>query len=300
MRYDVTLALNYDYGGPADHARNMLRVLPRDLPGRQLVSSEQVTVDPLPCERRDTVDFFGNRVTQLAFEEPVRQLEIKMHARVDVFAAEPAFDLSPRPETLCDDLAGLRDIGPNAPHHFLHASPRVPLDRDMTAWAQAQVPRGMTTCETVLQIGAALGRDMHFDSTVTDVDTPPAQAFRNRRGVCQDFSHVMIACLRGLGIPAGYVSGFLRTEPPVGQPRLSGADAMHAWVRAWCGGQAGWIEYDPTNTVVAGLDHLVIGYGRDYADIAPVRGAVRAAGLQISGHTVDVVPWLSARGTMPV
>lgn len=109
-------------------------------------------------------------------------------------------------------------------------------------------------------------------------------------GVCQDFAQVMIACLRGIGIPAGYVSGFLRTLPPPGRPRLEGADAMHAWVRAWCGWQAGWIEYDPTSAQVAGSDHIVVARGRDYGDVAPVKGVLRIAGDQKTEHAVDVVP----------
>jgi transglutaminase-like putative cysteine protease len=122
------------------------------------------------------------------------------------------------------------------------------------------------------------------------VDTEPGHAFAEGRGVCQDFSHVMIAGLRAVGIPAGYVSGFLRTEPPAGQPRLAGADAMHAWVRAWCGAETGWIDYDPTNHMMVGTDHIVVAVGRDYSDVAPVKGAVRSAGVQASHHSVDLVP----------
>ena len=139
-------------------------------------------------------------------------------------------------------------------------------------------------------VGLALHRDMRFDPDATTVDTPPAEAFARRHGVCQDFAQVMIACLRGVGIPAGYVSGFLRTNPPPGQPRLEGADAMHAWVRAWCGWQAGWVEFDPTNAIPAGTDHIVVARGRDYGDVAPVKGILRIAGEQTSEHAVDVVP----------
>ena len=131
---------------------------------------------------------------------------------------------------------------------------------------------------------------MSFDPEATTVDTPPAEAFARRHGVCQDFAQVMIACLRGIGIPAGYVSGFLRTNPPPGQPRLEGADAMHAWVRAWCGRQTGWIEFDPTNAIAAGIDHILVARGRDYGDVAPVKGVLRIAGDQKTEHAVDVIP----------
>ena len=122
------------------------------------------------------------------------------------------------------------------------------------------------------------------------METPTREAFDNRHGVCQDFTHIMIAGLRGLGVPAGYVSGFLRTEPPPGKPRLEGADAMHAWVRAWCGIEAGWIKYDPTNAMMVGQDHIVIARGRDYFDVAPVKGVSRSSGTQTTKQAVDVIP----------
>ena len=160
----------------------------------------------------------------------------------------------------------------------------------MTAYAREQIDPGMTALDAVRAVGLALHRDMRFDPEATTVDTPPAEAFARRHGVCQDFAQVMIACLRGIGIPAGYVSGFLRTNPPPGQPRLEGADAMHAWVRAWCGWETGWVEFDPTNAVFAGTDHILVARGRDYGDVAPVKGVLRIAGAQTTEHAVDVDP----------
>jgi len=138
-------------------------------------------------------------------------------------------------------------------------------------------------------IGRQLNADMTFDDTATHVNTPVASAFAARRGVCQDYTHIMITCLRALGVPAGYVSGYLRTHPPKGQARLEGADAMHAWVRAWCGVDAGWVEYDPTNAAFPGTDHIVVAFGRDYDDIAPVRGVLRASGPNLTSQSVDVL-----------
>jgi transglutaminase-like putative cysteine protease len=135
----------------------------------------------------------------------------------------------------------------------------------------------------------AIHADFEYDPKATDVETRPAEAFALRKGVCQDFAHVMIAGLRGVGIPAGYVSGFLRTNPPPGKPRLEGADAMHAWVRAWCGQHVGWVEFDPTNAMIAGPDHISIGHGRDYADISPIVGVLRTHGSHETSQSVDVL-----------
>ena len=154
----------------------------------------------------------------------------------------------------------------------------------------------MSAFDAVRAVGEALHRTLRYDDEATTVDTPMIEAFRNRNGVCQDFSHIMIACLRGIGIPAGYVSGFLRTIPPPGKPRLEGADAMHAWVRAWCGIDMGWVEYDPTNGMLVGADHIVVARGRDYFDVAPVKGVMRSFGEHTTKQSVDVVPVVRKAG----
>jgi transglutaminase-like putative cysteine protease len=175
-----------------------------------------------------------------------------------------------------------------SPHHFLRASALLPDDPAIAGFARDTAAHCRTVVEAVETLGRALNAAMAFDSEATTVETPPSAAFAARRGVCQDISHIMIIGLRALGIPAGYVSGFLRTLPPPGQPKLEGVDAMHAWVRAWCGPEAGWFEYDPTNAMPAGTDHVMISYGRDYADVAPVKGVLRLAGAQSSTQAVDV------------
>jgi transglutaminase-like putative cysteine protease len=151
------------------------------------------------------------------------------------------------------------------------------------------VDRTPTVRAAALDLCLAIHRDFTYDREATKVDTSPVEAFNLKRGVCQDFVHVMIAGLRGVGIPAAYVSGFLRTIPPQGKPRLEGADAMHAWVRAWCGVHAGWIEFDPTNAMIAGADHITIGHGRDYSDISPIVGVLRTSGGHETKQSVDVV-----------
>jgi transglutaminase-like putative cysteine protease len=290
MLYDVTLAIRYSYPVPSVNSRTVLRVTPSSIEGRQVVRSSLIRVDPAPAEKRETADFFGNAMTTAVWSEPVEALRLTLSARVERLAPAAVLDLSVPLEGLPKEIALAQDIGPQSPHHFIAASRRANPVRAMTDFARDQLRPGMSTLEAVQAISHALHGIMRFDPDATTVNTPAEEAFEKRHGVCQDFSHIMITCLRGIGIPAGYVSGFLRTIPPPGKPRLEGADAMHAWVRAWAGAEMGWIEFDPTNDRATGVDHIIVGYGRDYDDVAPVRGALRGFGAQESRQAVDVVP----------
>ncbi|SEQ15258.1 transglutaminase family protein [Thalassovita taeanensis] len=291
MQYDIKLVLENTYPDATGVARNLIHVMPLHKPGQQALLSGSITVSPRPDERRDSCDFFGNTVTEIAFRSPLAALSVTLSARVERFAVpEPQDAQSCLLEHLGPELKATQTVAPHSPQHFLSASPRVATSPAMTAFAFETTRPGMRTLEAVRAVGQRLHKEMRFDAGATDVDTPPETAFANRHGVCQDFSHVMIACLRGRGIPAGYVSGFLRTSPPKGRPRLEGADAMHAWVRAWCGTGLGWVEYDPTNDLFVAEDHIVVAYGRDYSEVAPLRGVLRTSGAQSSSHRVDVKP----------
>ena len=290
MIFDIGLVITYDYDRPAGMGRNLLRLMPADLPGVQRRLSGTLLIRPAPAERRDMVDFFGNAAVELAFREAHAEIRFEVAARVERLAVAPALDISPPLDRLPAEIAAHRGLDPEAPHHFLGASPRIPTSTDMAAYARGLVAPTSTVREAVETIGQALNADLAYDPEATTVETPPGEAFARRRGVCQDFAQIMIACLRGVGVPAGYVSGFLRTIPPPGKPRLEGADAMHAWVRAWCGWETGWIEYDPTNAIPATADHIVVARGRDYGDVSPVRGVLRTAGGQTTDQAVDVVP----------
>ncbi len=290
MLYDIGLTINYFYQQPSGMGRNLLRLMPATLPGRQRLIAGRLATEPRPDERREGRDFFGNATVEVAHRSPHNQESFRLQARVECWSEARGMDLSPPLARLVDDLFTQRSLGPEAPHHFLGPSRRVRLSDEMTDYARAAVTGTATTQAAVEAVGLALHRDMTFDAKATTVDTDPAEAFAARHGVCQDFSQIMIACLRGIGIPAGYVSGFLRTTPPPGRARLAGADAMHAWVRAWCGVETGWVEYDPTNAVLVGADHVVVAQGRDYDDVAPVRGVLRITGGQRHEQKVDVIP----------
>ncbi len=290
MNYDIHLRISHKYANPAGGGRHLLRLMPADLPGEQRLVAGQIDISPRPDERQDRSDFFGNRLVEFAFHDPYDRVSLSLQARVNRLPA-PSPDRNPTPlHRLSDEIAAHSDLSPHSPAHFRQSSPRVQLTPDMTSYAKGQLSAGMSATDAVLAVGHALHRDMTFDAKATEVDTPPAEAFAQRQGVCQDFSHIMIACLRGIGIPAAYVSGFLRTRPPPGKARLEGADAMHAWVRAWSGAATGWLEFDPTNAVIAGSDHIVVASGRDYFDVVPVKGVMRASGRQKSSQSVDVIP----------
>ena len=290
MRYDVTLRLSYVYDHPAASGRHVLRLMPLSAMGSQRLVAGRLALTPEPDEQRIGQDFFGNQTLTVAYRRPHETLDIALHARVQREMPFPSLMLPPTRDALLAELARHRDLGAASPLHMLAPSPRVATVAPFRAFAEAAINPGMSVHEVIRAVGRAVHAHMTFDPEATEVETSGPDAFAQARGVCQDYAHIMIGCLRSLGIPAGYVSGFLRTIPPEGQPRLAGADAMHAWVRGWCGVDAGWFEYDPTNAADVALDHIVVGYGRDYADVAPVKGVARHAGSHKGRHSVDVIP----------
>ncbi len=286
--YNIRLTISHRYAGAAGNGRHLLRVLPRALTGRQRVTAHLIEVQPEPDERHDSTDFFGNAVSTVTHTDPHREMTIHMSARVEV-APPPAFEGAHT--RLADVHAALdvhTDLGPQSPLHFLGPSPRLVPDADIAAFASDHCGPRDTVTKIVEDLGRALHGAVTFDAAATTVDTDAAEAFAQRRGVCQDLSHIMILGLQSLGVPAGYVSGYLRTLPPPGGTRLEGVDAMHAWIRAWCGPAEGWVEYDPTNATFIGSDHIVVAYGRDYADVSPVIGHLRSSGAQVNSQSVDV------------
>ncbi|PJE28751.1 Transglutaminase-like enzyme, putative cysteine protease [Pseudooceanicola antarcticus] len=288
MLYSIRLRISYDYDSPADVGRHLLRIMPASIPGVQEVQEARLLCRPVPAEQLERVDFFGNTCTEIAYRTPLEETVFEMEARVERLPSEPGLDVSPPPERLAQQIAEVPSVAGHAPQSYLPVSPRVRQNAEIAAWAAGVVEGAETVLAQVMAVTRALHRDMAFDATATMVDTPLDEAFALRRGVCQDFTHIQICALRSLGIPAGYVSGFLRTLPPEGQERLEGADAMHAWVRAWCGKDMGWVEVDPTNDMPAGTDHVVIARGRDYFDVAPVKGSMRLAGGQRTSQAVDM------------
>ena len=290
MIYDIRHLTIYQYGAPVGFSRCALRVLPSDGPGQTIVSTG-VTVDPAPSATEAGRCFFGNRLTMIAIKAPHRTLKVDARtvARIDR-TPPPAADLTPGWEAAREEAFASSSLAPESPAHFLHASRLVPRFAPAADYARASFPAQRPVLAGAAELMARIHADFRYDPEATVVSTPLAEAFEKRRGVCQDFAHIMIAALRGIGLPAAYVSGYLRTRPPEGKPRLEGADASHAWVAVWCGATLGWVGLDPTNAIMIGNDHIILARGRDYADVSPISGIILGSQEQSVEVKVDVVP----------
>ena len=299
MIYTLRHLTTYRYARTVRFARCNLRLRPRDGDGQRVLESA-VHVTPEPTRRLERRDFFGVDTLTLTLDEPHREFSVEAVSQVTIQRPVP-----PPPEAglawerVREAALALPSLGPDGPAHFQFPSHRVPLVPEVTDYARTSFSPGRSAYGAAVELMHRIRDDFRFDAKATTVSTPLAEAFALRAGVCQGFAHVMIAGLRGLGLPAAYVSGYLRTRPPPGRPRLRGADASHAWVALWCGadhgagegiGEGGWIGLDPTNACVVRDDHIVVARGRDYGDVAPIDGIVASAGAQKLTVEVDVIP----------
>jgi transglutaminase-like putative cysteine protease len=271
-------------------ARCSLRLEPKNGDGQQLIS-HNVEIKPGPLERTLRTDFFGIHTENIVIETAHRVLRIDARSRVDVSRTAPARDMaSPDWEQVREAAFSSNGLMASSPVGYLFASPLVPILSSITDYAMESFPPGAGIFASAADLMRRINRDFAYDTKATEILTPLQDVFDKRRGVCQDFAHVMIAGLRGVGLPAAYVSGYLRTTPPPGKPRLQGADATHAWVSVWCGEEIGWTGFDPTNDLVIGNDHVVLAVGRDYTDVSPVDGVIVGSRKQKLAVAVDVIP----------
>jgi transglutaminase-like putative cysteine protease len=223
-------------------------------------------------------------------ETPHRTLRIDSRSRVSVLRRAPGRAAqSPAWESVRDMAFEATSLGPASPIGYVFASPLVPVQRLVTDYASLSFPPGSGILAGAVDLMHRIRTDFKYDPKATVISTPLNEVFEKRHGVCQDFAHVMIAGLRGLGLPAAYVSGYLRTIPPPGKPRLQGADATHAWVSLWCGEEIGWVGLDPTNDILVENDHIVLAVGRDFSDVSPVDGIIVGSRKQKLGVAVDVL-----------
>jgi transglutaminase-like putative cysteine protease len=291
MRYAITHGTTMEYAAPARLAKFKVRLRPASWPG-QTVSDYALSVDPAPTTFSEGEGAYHILESRFSLRDPVQRLRVESRFTVlrEPLAAGLQTARGPDLAALRERALALPDLSALAPASYIFASPIAAPEREIGLWASRFLDESMPVMEAGRTLMRAIHREFAFDARATYPDTPPAQAFRQRRGVCQDFTHVMIIAARAHGIPAAYVSGYLRTLPPPGQSRLVGADAMHAWVNLWCGEELGWVGFDPTNDTLADTDHVFIGMGRDYSDVAPLDGTFRGSGRQRMFFSVDVAP----------
>jgi transglutaminase-like putative cysteine protease len=291
--YAVVHETKYGYEQPVGLSRQIVRLAPRNTPW-QTCRAHALSVSPEPEVLGTSLDAFGNALTSLCIEADHDSLTVRAESWVDVTArAWPEDDATPPWDEVQARLAYRAGRRPRPADleatRFLFESTRVRNKRDLATWtAECFPPR------TPLLVGVrALMHRIHdgwkFDPKATTVSTPVMEVFEKRRGVCQDFAHLMLSCLRSIGLAARYVSGYLLTTPPPGRPRLVGADASHAWVSVYCP-DVGWVDADPTNRVFPSLEHVTLAWGRDYDDVIPLRGVLLGGGAHALDIAVTVVP----------
>jgi transglutaminase-like putative cysteine protease len=302
MRYRLRHTTSYTYSWAVDISHHMLHLALPELP-RQRVKACLVTTNPQAGRLAAQVDHFGNRVAHLTIDAPHTRFDVELRAEVEVDAFHVGdVEATPPWEQIRDSLAG--DGFPDfvAESEFVQVSPLTMATPEMRAYALDSFTPGRPVLAAARELTTRIFRDFRYDPAATDVSTPVATVMAARAGVCQDFAHVEIAMLRGLGLAARYVSGYIRTmrPGPVEAPAakdakpaeggLRGADASHAWLSVWCGAQHGWVDLDPTNDLICSDEHVTAAYGRDYGDISPVRGVVLGGGPHRVGVAVELLP----------
>ncbi len=287
MNYQVSHTTIYDYHEPVSVSQHLLRLRPRTSTA-QNCQDYKVSIDPEPSTIQLQTDYFGNAVAFVAIEQPHTRLVIRSVSKVEKFriAVPDPFE-TPSWERVREFSRGAQIGDALEASEFLFDSPLVQAAEEFASYAALSFRKGRAILDAVLHLTERIHEDFTFDQEATTVATPVNTVLKNRRGVCQDFAHLEIACLRSLGLPARYVSGYIETIPPPGRPKLTGSDASHAWVSFYCHG-LGWIDVDPTNNLVMSNQHVTLGWGRDYTDVSPVRGIILGSGQHTVRVAVDV------------
>jgi transglutaminase-like putative cysteine protease len=287
MLYDITHRTTYSYGADVSVSHHLAHLHPRELP-RQQVSDFRMTVDPAPAVTVERTDFYGNSATFFTIGSPHDRLVVTARSRVQISApALPLASATPSWQEIRDRCASDVLTEDSEMGEFRFDSAHITRRPAFADYAAPAFSKGRPLLEAIVDFNSRIFRDFRFDPRATTVATPVDEVFKRRRGVCQDFAHLAIACLRSLGLPARYVSGYLETQPPPGKPRLVGADASHAWYSVWCPG-FGWIDADPTNDLLPGDRHVTLAWGRDFSDVSPLRGVVVGGSGHSLGVSVDV------------
>jgi transglutaminase-like putative cysteine protease len=289
MIYKIVHRTTYKYKYPVSVGNHVACLKPRTLLHHQVARSE-LRIQPPPATRTERVDYFGNLLCFFTVQEPHKELVVESRSEVTMEGNTTPWPQRSLPwEEAAGSLANDQSLAGLDAYQFGFESPRIRIRPEFASYALQSFTPGRPMLDALLDLTARIHKDFRFDSKSTNVRTPTEEVFRKRRGVCQDFAHLQIACLRSLNIAARYVSGYLRTYPPPGQPRLVGADASHAWVSAYCPG-IGWLDMDPTNNVVPSNGHVTLAWGRDYGDVSPLRGLILGGGAHTLKVGVDMEP----------
>jgi transglutaminase-like putative cysteine protease len=293
MKYKILHKTWYSYSDVAPMCHNLTHLAPRTT-HKQKCLAYTLAIDPAPAFLSEDVDYFGNCMEHFSIEAAHARMEIVATSEVEV--APPAFqppDDSPtwescRPRDAFGDADGMAERGIDlSVLQFTFPSPRVPELRQLFEYASPSFTSRRPILAALADLSARIHRDFKFDARATTVDTPLQTVLRQRRGVCQDFTHLAVGCLRAMGLATRYVSGYLRTMPPPGKPRLVGADASHAWCSCWCG-TLGWVDFDTTNNCFVSDSHVTVAWGRDYGDVCPIQGVFIGGGEHSIGVSVDM------------
>lgn len=294
VRYRIVHITRYRYSEPVAICQNQLRMLPRefDCPFvRVECHRSKASVKPQPEQMDEHLDYFGNRVISFAIESLHHQLEVAVRSEVTVRpgAIDYLADKTPW-ESVRDQVQAGHDPMWWRTQEYLYDSPRIRRNQAFEDYARISFTPGRPIVEAAIDLTRRIHADFKYDPAVTDVNTTPEEVLKLRAGVCQDFAHVQIACLRSLGLATRYVSGYLRTLPPPGKQRMVGADQSHAWASLYAGPSLGWIDFDPTNSCISDVNHVPICIGRDYSEVSPMRGVVLGGGETELKVSVDVEP----------
>jgi transglutaminase-like putative cysteine protease len=289
MRYRISHRTTYKYADLVSVGNHVACLKPRSYAGNELLSNIE-RISPTPVTFTERTDFFGNTLWFFTVQESHKELVVESTSEVLRKVGPPSTEFASRPwEESALPLADDHSAEGLEAYQYQFESPRIHLRADYAAYALTSFTPGRPMLEALLDLTSRIHMDFRFDSAVTNVRTTTEEVFKKRHGVCQDFAHVQIACLRSIHLAGRYVSGYLRTHPPAGRPRLIGADASHAWVSAYCRG-AGWIDMDPTNDVAPTDGHVTVAWGRDYGDVSPLRGLILGGGGNSLRVEVDMEP----------
>lgn len=286
IRYRVVHRTRYLYADAVSLCHNVAHLTPRDYSIQSLENSI-IEISPLPAARSDRPDYFGNPTTYFTVQDPHTELKIEATHTIAVWP-RPPIAMAPAWNQVRDRLPAETHPAWLDAMQYRYETRAVAPRPEYAQYAAPSFALGRPIHEAVADLTSHIFKEFAYDPRATTVATPLKEVFEKRRGVCQDFAHIQIACLRALGLPARYVSGYLSTTPPPGKPRLIGADASHAWISVFCG-EAGWLEFDPTNDQMANDRYILLAWGRDYSDVCPVKGVILGGGAHQVKVAVDAI-----------